>query len=122
MWLPILYSLMTWQANCILQSKLYLYTVTLLPIYIMQITSTYLNRSSYGLLSYILNEINYLLDNTNFQAPIAVSPWATTLNATKASPMCIQRNPYVRQVDIEGQEDCLYLNIYTPYIDNVCFI
>ncbi|XP_026322559.1 venom carboxylesterase-6-like isoform X2 [Hyposmocoma kahamanoa] len=58
------------------------------------------------------------LENLRFKAPIAVLPWTETLIATKPSPLCVQRNPYVRQIDIEGQEDCLYLNIYTPHTNN----
>ncbi|VVD05165.1 unnamed protein product [Leptidea sinapis] len=27
---------------------------------------------------------------------------------------CVQRNPYIRQKEIVGDEDCLYLNIYVP--------
>ncbi|XP_063634693.1 juvenile hormone esterase-like [Cydia splendana] len=50
-----------------------------------------------------------------FKAPVPVNEWSVTLDATKSSPACVQRNPYVRQPEIVGQEDCLYLNIYTPY-------
>lgn len=57
-----------------------------------------------------------------FQAPIPISPWEGTLNATKESPICVQRNPYIRQKEIVGQEDCLYLNIYTPFLGNVSII
>ncbi|CAH0703530.1 unnamed protein product [Spodoptera exigua] len=53
-----------------------------------------------------------------FKAPVPVEPWQETLDATKVSPVCVQRNPYTRQEEIVGQEDCLYLNIYTPITDN----
>ncbi|XP_035435441.2 juvenile hormone esterase [Spodoptera frugiperda] len=53
-----------------------------------------------------------------FKAPVPVEPWQGTLDATKESPVCVQRNPYTRQEEIVGQEDCLYLNIYTPITDN----
>ncbi|XP_022832964.1 venom carboxylesterase-6-like [Spodoptera litura] len=53
-----------------------------------------------------------------FKAPVPVEPWQDTLDATKESPVCVQRNPYTRQEEIVGQEDCLYLNIYTPITDN----
>ncbi|CAG5008482.1 unnamed protein product [Parnassius apollo] len=47
-------------------------------------------------------------------APIPIEAWEDTLDATQQSPVCVQRNPYTRQKEIVGQEDCLYLNIYTP--------
>lgn len=50
-----------------------------------------------------------------FKAPHDIAPWAGVRNATIDSPECIQRNPYTRETHIHGQEDCLYLNIYTPY-------
>ncbi|XP_023948588.1 juvenile hormone esterase [Bicyclus anynana] len=53
-----------------------------------------------------------------FKAPVPVSPWEGTWDATKVSPICVQRNPYTRQHEIVGQEDCLYLNVYSPYTDN----
>lgn len=53
------------------------------------------------------------------QAPVPVEPWEGVLDGTKTTPACVQRNPYIRQKEIVGQEDCLYLNIYTPYTSNV---
>ncbi|XP_072930418.1 juvenile hormone esterase-like isoform X2 [Epargyreus clarus] len=53
--------------------------------------------------------------NSVSKAPVAVEPWASVLDATRPMPVCVQRNPYIRQGEIVGQEDCLYLNIYTPY-------
>ncbi|XP_075991060.1 juvenile hormone esterase-like [Anticarsia gemmatalis] len=49
-----------------------------------------------------------------FKAPVPVKPWEETLDGTKVMPVCVQRNPYIRQEGIVGQEDCLYLNIYSP--------
>ncbi|XP_031767185.2 juvenile hormone esterase-like [Galleria mellonella] len=51
-------------------------------------------------------------------APVPIKPWGGTLNASKPTPLCIQRNPYIRQQEIVGQEDCLYLNIYSPDTSN----
>lgn len=48
-----------------------------------------------------------------------IEPWKETLDGTKTTPACVQRNPYTRQKEIVGQEDCLYLNIYTPRTSNV---
>lgn len=33
-------------------------------------------------------------------------------------PICTQRDPYRRNFDIEGSEDCLYLNVYAPEVIN----
>ncbi|XP_047041092.1 juvenile hormone esterase-like [Helicoverpa zea] len=58
------------------------------------------------------------LGDLRFKAPVPIAPWQGILNATNVSPVCVQKNPYVRQKDIVGQEDCLYLNIYTPKTNN----
>ncbi|RVE46858.1 hypothetical protein evm_008503 [Chilo suppressalis] len=58
------------------------------------------------------------LGNLRFKAPVPIEPWSKELDATKAIPLCIQRNPYIRQKEIVGQEDCLYLNVYTPFTSN----
>lgn len=42
------------------------------------------------------------------QAAVPVEPWNGILDATKESNICIQ----LRSTD--SQEDCLYLNVYTP--------
>ncbi|GBP78712.1 Venom carboxylesterase-6 [Eumeta japonica] len=48
--------------------------------------------------------------------PVPVKRWEGILDATKETPICTQRNPYIHQKEIAGQEDCLYLNVYTPKI------
>ncbi|CAH2103579.1 unnamed protein product [Euphydryas editha] len=53
-----------------------------------------------------------------FMPPVPVQPWEGILNASKVAPICVQRNYYTRQKEIVGQEDCLYLNIYSPFIGN----
>lgn len=35
--------------------------------------------------------------------------------AIKDGPICIQRDPFRRDELIEGDEDCLYLNVYAPH-------
>jgi carboxylesterase type B len=30
--------------------------------------------------------------------------------------MCIQRDPFRRDLEIDGSEDCLYLNVYSPEV------
>ncbi|XP_025194181.1 esterase E4-like isoform X1 [Melanaphis sacchari] len=43
-----------------------------------------------------------------FKAPVPVEPWDGVLDATKESNICIQ------QGNTDSQEDCLYLNVYSP--------
>nr|WGO51729.1 putative antennal esterase CXE33 [Ectropis grisescens] len=58
------------------------------------------------------------LGDLRFRAPVPIEPWVETLDGTKQPPQCVQRNPYIRQEGIVGQEDCLYLNIYAPVLEN----
>ncbi|GFG30806.1 hypothetical protein Cfor_10869 [Coptotermes formosanus] len=51
-----------------------------------------------------------------FKAPWPVQPWRKTLNATQDGPMCVQKNYLDIHPQVQGQEDCLYLNVYTPYL------
>lgn len=32
------------------------------------------------------------------------------------SPLCIQRDPFRRDLEIAGSEDCLFLNVYAPEV------
>jgi carboxylesterase type B len=43
-------------------------------------------------------------------------PWNSTLKAFNDPPMCIQRDPFRRDIEIDGNEDCLYLNVYSPEV------
>lgn len=49
-----------------------------------------------------------------FKAPVPQKKWSGVLNATVVHDVCIQRNLYLKSTIIEGVEDCLYLNVYTP--------
>lgn len=49
-----------------------------------------------------------------YQPPVPHRPWPDTLNTTQFSPAALQ--PF--GVSITGSDDCLYLNLYTPAIDN----
>ncbi|XP_069704524.1 esterase E4-like [Periplaneta americana] len=53
-----------------------------------------------------------------FQPPQPPEPWTGVLNVTKVGPDCIQK-PFPKlpsSPEIEGDEDCLYLNVYTPQL------
>ncbi|XP_023016954.2 esterase E4 isoform X1 [Leptinotarsa decemlineata] len=49
-----------------------------------------------------------------FKPPVPIDPWDGTINATETHAVCPQRDVYRRSNIIEGEEDCLYLNVYTP--------
>ncbi|CAH1400209.1 unnamed protein product [Nezara viridula] len=55
--------------------------------------------------------------NLRFMPPLPAKNWTGTLDATKASPICYQWD-YAKSI-AKGQEDCLYLNVYTPKISNL---
>jgi len=40
--------------------------------------------------------------------------WEGERLAIKDAPICLQRDPFRRDMIIEGSEDCLYINVYTP--------
>ncbi|CAH1394634.1 unnamed protein product [Nezara viridula] len=50
-----------------------------------------------------------------FKEPIPASPWLGVYNATKEPPSCIQLDLFFTN-SIQGTEDCLYINVYTPQI------
>jgi para-nitrobenzyl esterase len=47
-----------------------------------------------------------------WRAPQPVTPWSGLRDSTKPAPECTQILPVVNQV--QGQEDCLYLNVFAP--------
>lgn len=53
--------------------------------------------------------------NLRFRAPVKVKQWQGILLAQKEPPKCTQKDPFSR-TEIEGQEDCLYLNVYAPEV------
>ncbi|XP_065212960.1 esterase E4-like [Planococcus citri] len=48
-----------------------------------------------------------------FKEPQQLKPWVGVWNATKLQSWCLQIE-HRRLYEISGEEDCLYLNIYTP--------
>lgn len=52
----------------------------------------------------------------SFQPPVPAKPWKEEKQVVKDSEICIQRDPFRRDIEVEGSEDCLYLNVYTPQV------
>lgn len=42
--------------------------------------------------------------------------WIGERLAVKDPQMCTQRDPFRRDIEIEGGEDCLYINVYAPQV------
>ena len=51
-----------------------------------------------------------------FLRPQPPDPWTGTLRAT-TEVKCIHKNTFVRGEPVEGQEDCLVVNVFTPSMD-----
>ncbi|XP_069696452.1 juvenile hormone esterase-like [Periplaneta americana] len=49
-----------------------------------------------------------------FKAPQPPEPWEGVLDATKEGAVCVQRGLSPLDLTVRGDEDCLYLNVYTP--------
>lgn len=49
------------------------------------------------------------------QAPEPADKWDGEFHAVKDGPICVQRDPFRRDQQIEGSEDCLQINIYAPH-------
>lgn len=56
------------------------------------------------------------IGNFRFQPPQDVTPWSKVFDATKDGPMCTQVDILSGQDKATGQEDCLYLNVFTPLL------
>ncbi|XP_059619894.1 venom carboxylesterase-6 [Phlebotomus argentipes] len=54
------------------------------------------------------------LGSLRFRAPVAKSGWSGERQTVADSPVCTQRDPYRRDNEVWGSEDCLYLNVYAP--------
>ncbi|CAL8087884.1 unnamed protein product [Orchesella dallaii] len=51
-----------------------------------------------------------------FANPEKKKPWLEPRDGTKKGPICIQMDPF-KYFNIQGEEDCLYLNVYIPQLD-----
>lgn len=49
-----------------------------------------------------------------FRAPQKVVPWNGTLLTQNDSPICPQIDTFGGSTTFDGDEDCLYLNVYVP--------
>ncbi|XP_042875114.1 juvenile hormone esterase-like [Penaeus japonicus] len=52
-----------------------------------------------------------------FKDPVRAGPWEEPRNGTASPPECPQINlgaEYEGRVQVDGEEDCLYLNVFTP--------
>ncbi|KAJ9587059.1 hypothetical protein L9F63_019347 [Diploptera punctata] len=70
------------------------------------------NVLAFEAIPYAKPPIGYL----RFQSPQPPEKWEGVLDATKLVPKCTQRDIYRRLESISGQEDCLYINVYTPHV------
>lgn len=65
-------------------------------------------------------DLNDQLWDVFLQPPQPPAPWEGIRNATTVPPVCTQKIPAagngVHNLLVAGQEDCLYLNVYTPKV------
>lgn len=54
------------------------------------------------------------LGELRFKAPLPFGGWTGDRTAITDAPLCIQRDPYRRDMELSGVEDCLQLNVYVP--------
>ncbi|XP_033212485.1 venom carboxylesterase-6-like [Belonocnema kinseyi] len=58
------------------------------------------------------------LGELRFEPPKPAAPWTKVLFAKKDPKICTQRDVFTNQEEVVGDEDCLYLNVYTPQISD----
>jgi len=51
-----------------------------------------------------------------FKPPVPAKPWKNILDASKLPSICPQVNLFLNDLTAKGDEDCLYLNVYTPQL------
>lgn len=58
------------------------------------------------------------LGELRFESPKPAAAWNGELSAKEDANICTQRNIYTHDEEIVGDEDCLYLNVYTPKLSS----
>ncbi|CAK9831367.1 Venom carboxylesterase-6 [Anthophora retusa] len=58
------------------------------------------------------------LGELRFESPKPAAAWNGERSAKEDANICTQRNIYTHDEEIVGDEDCLYLNIYTPKLSS----
>lgn len=56
------------------------------------------------------------------QNPVPATAWNGILDAKHDKSNCIQKNYLVPNPVVEGDEDCLYLNVYRPTVCLICIV
>ena len=54
------------------------------------------------------------VDELRFHDPVPVHPWQGVMNATEFSAQCPQPGFFVDTNKVFGEENCLFLNVFTP--------
>lgn len=52
-----------------------------------------------------------------FRAPVRPAIWNGIRLTQQQPPICLHKDPFIRSKGTNGQEDCLYLNVYAPKFD-----
>lgn len=52
--------------------------------------------------------------NLRFRAPLKATPWNGTLLTQDERPKCPQIDFFSGVIGVDGNEDCLYVNVYVP--------
>ncbi|CAL8091977.1 unnamed protein product [Orchesella dallaii] len=57
------------------------------------------------------------LETLRFLDPQPVESWEGLRDVKEVAPQCIQKGKYSEIIEAVGEEDCLYMNIYTPSVE-----
>lgn len=57
----------------------------------------------------------YIVES-HLQNPEAIGRWDGVYDAKQEKPNCVQKNYLIPNPTVEGEEDCLYLNVYRPLV------